>query len=348
MKRQTSTESTTTLKKVERKLKGKRVAVPVYDDPRTELRRLVKVHKSLTKASVALHHMASDRQRPPNLPNDMDTVRSEAASRGSMADTKSIDAVLAGTATAAQKVRAEYLQKNVVCLLPKDDQEDLLSASKRRSASAAKLESAMVKELRKLDVYKLFMVNVFGLGPVVSGYLGAMVDIQKAEKPSQLIRYCGYACIDGKAERRREGFAPRTGITGNAEAKGTFNLELKTRIWQAMAAMWKNGAKSNCTTKYLTRWRQEKDRRLLQGQTKGKAHDAGRRAATDLLLYDLYLVWRAIEGLPSWVTWYDWTRGYEHGRGPLPRENAPRMLTVDEALAIVGNVGKDIVAIAAE
>jgi hypothetical protein len=309
------TEPTKQLKAIERKLKRKQPLAPPSEDPRTELKRLVRTHSALTKASVALHHMASDRT---NL------------------ETGEI----------------------IPCLLPADDQADMLEASKRRSKSAATLEGVhcadgkpgMLHELRKLDVYNLFLKQAFGFGPVVCAYLCAMVDIHRAEKPSQLIRYCGYACIDGKAERRQEGFAPRTGATGNPEARGTYNAALKTRIWQAMGSLWKNAAKSGCTTKYLTRWQQVKARKLLQGQTKGKAHDAGRRAATDLFIYDLYLVWRAIEGLPSWVTWYDWTRGYEHGRGPLPRENAPRMLTVEEALELVGNVGakESTAAIAAE
>ncbi len=358
MKRNVRNESTPpTLKKLKRKLKPGQPLAPPTEDPRAELKRLVRTHSALTKARVALHHMSNDRTKPgawpePTLPE----LLRDAESRGNVIDQRSCRAVMDGTATDEQAKRVEYLTHHILCLLPDDDRAKLNEASKGRSASAAKLEgvkcpdgkSGMLHELRKFGVYQLFLRHVFGLGAVTCAYLCAFVDIRKSEKPSQLIRYCGNACIDGKAERRAEGCAPKTGPTGNPDAKGTYNAQLKTRIWQAMGAMWKNAAKTEgATTKYLTRWQQEKARRLLQGQTKGKAHDAGRRAATDLLLYDLYLVWRAVEGLPSWVTWYDWTRGYEHGRGPLPRENAPRMLTVEQALDLVGNVGKDLASEAA-
>jgi hypothetical protein len=301
------TKKTSELKKVERKLKAKKTVTSTSDDPRAELKRIVRTHAALTKAAVALNNMSSDHQR-----EDGEIIK---------------------------------------CMLPADDIADMQLAAKRRRQSASRMEGVtcpdgkpgMKHELRKLEIYNVFLEKVFGLGVVTSAYLCAFVDIHKAEKPSQLIRYCGYACIEGEAERRREGFAPKTGETGKEGARGTYNAKLKTKLYLGMKAIWTNGApcatRGAVTTKYLDRWRNEKSRRLLRGETKGKAHDAGRRAATDLLLYDLYLVWRAIEGLPSWVTWYDWTRGYEHGRGLLPRENHPRMLTLEEALELVGDVG---------
>ena len=300
------------LRRIERKLRQKQPLAPPSDDPVAELKRIVRTHRALTKAKVALINMSSDR------------------------------------------VNQETGEK-IPCMLPMEDRDDMKAAAERRGKSASRLEGVscpdgkpgMLHELRKFDVYNLFLRDVYGLGPVTAAYLLAYVDIRKAEKPSQLIRYCGYACIDGKAERRRDGFAPKTGPTGKDDARGTYNAAVKSKIYIGMGAMWKNGVAGSKRSKYLDRWRNEKERRLLRGETKGKAHDAGRRAATDLFLYDLYLVWRSVEGLPSWVTWYDWTRGYEHGQGPLPRENAPRILTVEEALAIVGDVGAQPLAVAA-
>lgn len=51
----------TTLKAIAKAAKPER-DTPVHDDPREELRRLVRKHNALTKASVALTHMASDRK----------------------------------------------------------------------------------------------------------------------------------------------------------------------------------------------------------------------------------------------------------------------------------------------
>lgn len=299
-----------TLKKLERKIKPQEVGVPMHEDPRKELKRLVRKHNALTKASVALHHMASDR------------IHHETG-------------------------------ETIPCLLPEDDKAALLEASEGRKRSATKLKSAIEKELRKLPVYQLFLKHVYGVGPVVAGYLCAYIDINRAAKPSQLQRYCGMAVINGRFERREGG--PKYDASGavNRDAAGTFNQELRTRLFQAFSSMLRTGSEKS--TKYLDCWRNVKERSLVDqrvtgskitiagGSTvsvKGHAHSKGWHAAAQLFLYDLYIVWRALEGLPVWTTWYEWARGYEHGSGtPLPRENVPRILTVEQALELVGDVG---------
>ena len=307
-----------TLKSVKKTLQGKTPDVPHHDDPRVELKRLVKLHNTHTKNSVALHHMASDR---------------------TLHETGEI----------------------IPCLLPTNGvggRAELLEMSEHRKSAATKLESAMTRELRKLPVYEKFLKHVYGIGPVVAGYLVANIDIRRAEKPSQLQRYCGLAVINGHFERREGG--PKYDPKGNlTEATGTFNREIRTRRYQAFSSMWRT--KGEGSSKYLDVWQNTKARDLLKQNDKGKiesngkevsakgyAHSKGWHVAAQLFVYDLYLIWRALEGLPSWTTWYDWARGYEHGRGPLPRENAPRMLTVDQALEIIGYVGKKEAADAAE
>jgi hypothetical protein len=307
-----------TLKSVEKKLKPKTPDVPHHDDPRDELKRLVKLHNTHIKSSVALHHMGSDR---------------------TLHETGEV----------------------IPCLLPMDGiggRNELLQMSENQKKAATKLESAMTRELKKLPVYNLFLKNVYGVGPVVAAYLCATINIRRAEKPSQLQRYCGLAVIDGHFERRSGG--PKYDPKGNlTEATGTFNQELRTRIFQAFSSMWRT--KGTGSSKYIDIWENTRARDLLKANDKGKIESNGKEVsakghafqkgwhvAAQLFAYDLYLVWRAIEGLPSWTTWYDWARGYEHGRGPLPRENAPRMLTVEQALEIVGYVGKTQVADAAE
>jgi hypothetical protein len=312
----------TTLKTVAKKLKPKTVAVPTNDDPREELKRLVRLHNTHTRNSVALHHMGSDRK---NL------------------ETGEV----------------------IPCRLPIDGvggQLELIEMSENQKKAATKLEHAIEVELRKLPVYQLFLKHVYGVGPVVAGYLCAYIDIHRSAKPSQLQRYCGVAVIDGRFERRSSG--PKYDPSGklSPDAGGTFNQEIRTRLFQAFSSMWRT--KGDGSSKYLDRWRDVKARSLVDERVKdgrikvgesdlsinGHAHSKGWHAAAQLLVYDLYLAWRAIEGLPSWTTWYEWARGYEHGTAAaaLPRENVPRMLTVEQALDIVGNVGKTQMQHAAE
>ena len=314
-KRKSKMKPKTTLKSVEKKLKPKKVSVPVHEDPRAELKRLVRLHNTNTKNSVSLHHMASDRTH-------------------------------------------HETGEVIPCLLPQDQRDELLEASESQKKAATQLEPLMKKELKKLPVYNVFLSKVFGLGPVTSAYLCAYIDIMRAEKPSQLQRYCGLAVIDGHFERRSGGpkFDPQGKRT---DGTGTFNQELRTRIFQAFSSMWRT--KGEGSSKYLDVWVNTRERALLKANDKGKLESNGKEisakghafskgwhVAAQLFVYDLYLIWRATEGLSSWTTWYDWARGYEHGRGPLPRENAPRMLTVEQALEIVGYCGKVQAADAAE
>lgn len=306
------------------------------------MRRLVLQHKAITKAAVAIDNMARDK-----------------------------------------KIRetGEVMK----CRLPEDVMVDLQDTAKRQRDRAAKLETAMLRELRKIPIYKVFLRDVFGVGPIVAAYLVAEIDIQRSEKLSQLRRFCGLAVINGRLERRAKG------------QKNKFNAEMRMRLYQMFSAMWKNAAKesterpSGSTSKYLDVWTNYKHRMQHSGRydavrnvlrewdpeldaidaeesecderaavrdestqaeraagknepsaverkgAKAVIHATGWHKAADVFLADLYTVWRALEGLPVWPTYVEWITGYAHGGKPAM--NAPTMMSVDEALAKVGDVG---------
>ena len=327
------------LRAVSRKL-TERPVVPSSNDPREELRRIVLQHKAITRASVALDNMSRNK-------TNLET--------------------------------GEVMK----CRLPEDVMVDLQETAKRQGLRANKLETAMLRELRKVPIYQVFLGDVFGCGPVVAAYLVAEIDIHKAVKPSNLRRFCGLAVIDGKLERRQRG------------AKNAYSSEMRTRVWQMCMAMRKNGARYTGTTKYLQVWdnwivrkqsAQQENVSLAEEHARGpnepsrlerviecdcKTHheraiiadvtreqeraarsdetkkpkrklnkNQGWVKAADLFLTDLYIVWRTLEGLPVWPSYLDGVlRGVAHGSGE-PVVNQPTMLTLDEALEIVGHTGK--------
>lgn len=70
---------------------------------------------------------------------------------------------------------------------------------------------------------------------------------------------------------------------------------------------------------------------------RGFAHSYGWHKAADVFLEDLYTVWRAIEGLPVWPAFYAAKlSGYKHASGKICVD-APTMLTLEEALELVGD-----------
>jgi len=72
-------------------------------------------------------------------------------------------------------------------------------------------------------------------------------------------------------------------------------------------------------------------------------HKTGGHKMADALLYDLYLVGRAHAGLPVSVTWHEKARGFTHGEHVTVDPTAPpKLVTFEEALAMVGDVGKRV------
>jgi len=223
---------------------------------------------------------------------------------------------------------------------------DGLAAAETAKKGATQLESRMRRLLRGVPIYDEFLKHVDGCGAVVAAYLVTSVRIERVEKVSQLIRYCGFACgADGKSERRSTGPLWQPDGTFKADAGGTPNQELKIRIVQMFCL----GIRMHCCkggeltkpNKYMQRWLEAKhaaltipNPRLGRLMRDGEADSKGRRKATDLFLWDLYVMWRTLAGLPIRADKYSAVRGRYHN-GQQAGEQ-PYMLTLDEARELAG------------
>lgn len=179
----------------------------------------------------------------------------------------------------------------------------------------------------------------------------------EATKLSHIIRYCGYAPgkdssgeWTGRLERRTEG------------VKLGYNADLRMRLYQWASVIIKAGTRFGDNKYYRlyvdtrhrlgsvrnegkpgwreTFWKSSKG----GGAYMSRPHSKAWHKMVHLLLEDLYTVWRAIEGLPVWPSYYSAKLGYSHGGMPTDRMGAgtdwrmigPKMLTVEEALRLVG------------
>ena len=221
----------------------------------------------LTKRSVAVHHMASERT------------------------------ILSGPDKG----------KKIPHGLPDDVAALFITTSEQAKDSASDLVPAVMAQLKTQPIFVEFLSKVFGAATgVIPGYLVAEIDIRACEKPSALRRYCGYAVVDGKLERPIRGECLH------------YSTEMRARLWQLFQGMRKNAAKVSKgfefgkTNKYLDIWYNAKERAILQGMKPGAADSKGRNKATDIFLLDLYTVWRSIEGLPVWPSYYESKVGFAH------------------------------------
>jgi len=217
--------------------------------------------------------------------------------------------------------------EKIKCKLPEDVRDLLEANAKHAKHEADLLQTPMRKQLRQLPIYEHFLSKVYGCGPVVAAYIAAEVDIHRAVKSSALRMFFGLAVVNGRLIRRTRG------------QKNTYNSGLRTRIYQMFSAMMKNGRRDNNTSKYLTIWDDYRHRAqcMAEPEKPAKALSKGRWKAADVFVEDLYTIWRTLEGLPVWPSYHAAKLGYEHGGRVCVNE--PRVLTLDEALAVVGEVG---------
>lgn len=314
-------EPTGPLAKVSKRIQRAKLIVPSSSNPVDELRTLFQQRQDLIKKSVSFTNACSDREK--------------------------ID----GTGT-------------IPCRLPLDAQILGQELGKKFRKRAGQIEAQMEKQLRQIPIYQHFLGKVFGLGPATAAALICNVNIHRAERPSQLRRFCGLAVFNGRLEHKVAG------------QKNAYSTEMRTAIYLMFVSLNKlQGQKCNdrplgTSSKYLKVWLDykarmsqserfdaeqnvvldldedgelvPKTRKLAGGKAYNVAalgffHATGWHKAADVLLEDLYIVWRALEGLPVWPSYYAAKLGYVHlGKICV---NAPKLLTLDEALALVGDVG---------
>ncbi len=296
--------------------KSKSAYVPLNDDPKQELRRLVLQHKAMvaTKQSIDGQHR----------------------DRVCIADRKD-----EGGNVVMRKGDA------IPCRLPGDVQEQMQAFMAEVYVKKIDgLESCMSKTLKHFPLYREFLAKVFGCGPVVAAYLIVFCDFGKATKPSNLRRYCGMAVIDGRLEHR---------VAGKVNAYNSELRVRLYQMFGAMwknAAKVSEAAPAGKTSKYLTIWQDYKHRvqhsaRAVDGKIvngvgktvsiKGFSHSTGWHKACDVFLEDLYIIGRTVEGLPVWPTYQTAKLGYGHGA--KVSDGSPRTYTLEEAVGIVGHVG---------
>jgi hypothetical protein len=273
------------------------------NDPIDALRLVVREHRNLTRFSVATSHMGL---------TEVTLRNGDKAKRD-----------IPASASAALKETSTKLAEEA-------------DAKKR----------VLARCLKGIPIYDAFFKHVTFAVPMLASYLIAEVDIRKCGKSSQLRRFCGLAVINGRLERLTKGH------------KRGYNATLRTQLFLAFDSLWKNQRhhQTGPNAKYLQIWKDSKHRDLQKegvviveknGETKhqrevggkmvawdGHAHKYGWHKSADILIEDLYIVWRALEGLPVWPSYYAAKLGYEHG-GKIA-VNAPKMLTIDEALELVG------------
>lgn len=325
-----------------KKARGRAKALLVCTDPKAELAKLVKQHKACQQAATSIENSIRDRVAR----NDYD---------GHSGKWKKGDALPSNIPV---DIRVEA--------------QGMADAYRRR---AELLERDMMKVLRQIPIFVHFLDKVKGCGPVISAYLVAEIDFTRCTKPSSLRQFCGLG-VDPRtnrlfrrtrgernsynAELRTRLFQMFVSMRKNGARYGsTKYLEIWDNYKHRMQHSRRPDLRKNVTsvdenarppelaTAFDSNATLLDREKVLDANTKGDERtflkgnkwidSTGWHKAADVFLEDLYVVGRAIEGLPVWPNYYAAKLGYAHG-GKIC-VNAPRMLTLADALELVGFVG---------
>lgn len=330
-----------------------RGAAPAFKDPMWELRDLIRDHAQRTGKAVALHNAASDRTNrktgekiPCLLPKD------------TQAEVLLVSQHIAKTAEAVEpNIKKALVQIPIyheffkhVC-----------------GFGSGVVSGYMVSEIN------IGFVNKVGRGLRPSGlrrYCGFALHERREERKTDP----HYQKVRPLLERLVAG------------QRRSYNPELRTRIWQGFQSMRKNAAKCTMcaahreeykalsadaskadfhasrvgcpecmktqypygkTNKYLDIWYNAKRGSVVGGMQTG-ADSKGRNKAIDAFLLDLYTIWRTLEGLEVWSSYYEHKIGEGHRGWHLIEKNmrsvaqgrpdAPCLLTLEEAKTLTGDI----------
>lgn len=159
-------------------------------------------------------------------------------------------------------------------------------------------------------------IKGLGAGGLAAQLLAQIDDISLAPTVSALWRYCGYAVIDGCAEKNTKG------------EKSHFNRRLKSICWLIASQFLRQQTPVYADIYYAEKERQRvlyPEKIKINGKWKyndGHLHNRALRVMAKIFLQHLWIVWRGYEGLPVSLP-------YAHDIGGHTKYIQPPSLTQD-------------------
>ena len=137
-------------------------------------------------------------------------------------------------------------------------------------------------QLAEEEAIVQMMMGVRGVGPILAMRVAAHIDIRRSDTVSALWRYAGYAVFDGERERLKKG------------EQAHFNKRLKTACYLVGSSL----IKSNSPYRVVYDEAKEHYHNTHPDWTKAHTHMASMRKMIKVWLAHVWIIWRALEGLP--------------------------------------------------
>jgi len=163
-------------------------------------------------------------------------------------------------------------------------------------------------ELEEIKIYRLFLKDVKGIGPILGGVIVAEIDIHRAKHPSSLWKFAG---LDVAEDGRGRGKYKDHCVTVDGSLKRTYNGFLKTKLIGVLAPSFLR-SKSPYSEIYYDYKNRLENHAVYKDESKGKRDGMAKRYMVKMFLIDLYTKWRKLEKLPVSKPYSEAKLGYKH------------------------------------
>ena len=174
------------------------------------------------------------------------------------------------------------------------------------------------KVVEKFPIWEAFLKDVKGIGPAMAGVIISEIDITRARYASSLWKYAGLdVAQDGRGRSRKKEHLVKATYTNRQGEEAerdsiTFNPFLKTKLTGVAASSFLRAGGKYADIYYDYKHRLENNPAHAE-KTKGHRHNMAMRYAVKMFLMDLYLAWRALEGLEVSRPYHEAKLGLMHG-----------------------------------
>lgn len=179
------------------------------------------------------------------------------------------------------------------------------------------LVEAITYLVEEFPIYREWLIDVAGCGPVMSAVLISEIAIERARHVSSLWKYAGLdVAPDGRGRsRRQEHLVPRMYTARDGSTKErlsiTFNPLLKTKLLGVLAPSFLRQRKSPYKDIYYNYKHRLEHHATYKDATKAHRHMMAQRYMIKIFLKDLWLAWRELENLPVTQPYAQAKLGYQ-------------------------------------
>ena len=193
-----------------------------------------------------------------------------------------------------------------------------------------KLAKAIEAELKELDIWKHFLKDIKGIGPLMAGVIVSEYDIYEASTVSKMWQFTGVnpgmvrgrKFADGEDDKK---IIVKTDemVRGDKLTPGflaPFNKWLRTKMCGVLGASFLKASSPYAEIYYNEKTRLENSDHICETTGKmwkdekkpGHRHNAAIRKMIKIFLQDLYQAWRTLEGLEVRKPYQEEYLGHKH------------------------------------